>query len=174
MPGPLPTKNPRRRNAPTIPTTDLPAGGRKGKAPKCPVALGKAGAAWWSWAWSTPQACAWSVGDEYALGRRAQLEDDLAAIEIVDDLDIGSLVEEEYRELAKTVEAAMRKLKALVGGKMSIAREARELDDRYGLTAKGLAALRWVIVPEVEDEVGKAREKRERPKAVDAGAVAGS
>ena len=53
MPGPLPTDDKRRRNAPTIPTTKLPAAGRKGRVPKVPPAytLGDAGAAWWKWAW---------------------------------------------------------------------------------------------------------------------------
>jgi hypothetical protein len=108
MPGPLPSPNARRRNAPTIPTTDLPAEGRKGRAPACPYKLGKAGAAWWRWAWKLPQACGWSPGDLYVVARRARLEDD--------------------EQTSATL------------------REARELDDRLGLTPKGMGALRWRIV----------------------------
>jgi len=120
MPGPLPKAagQRRRRNAPTIPTTKLPAGGREGQPPKCPYQLGRAGRAWWTWAWHTPQAAAWSDGDLFALARRARLED---------DSEMG-------------VSARMR--------------EMRELDDRFGLTAKGMAALRWEIAA---DEVGARR-----------------
>lgn len=177
MPGPLPNPTRRRRNAPTIPTTNLPACGRQGMAPKSPVVLGKHGRAWWKWAWSTPQAAAWSVGDLYAIGRRAALEDDLAAIEVVESLDLVSLVGEDSCEVAQTVEDVLRKLKALVGGKLAICKEARELDDRFGLTPKALAALRWTIVPEVPDELEARRDAKppaRRAKAVDPDAVAGS
>lgn len=77
MPGPLPNPNRRRRNAPTIPTTVLPAEGREGPAPKIPpfVRLGKTGRAWWRWAWATPQAAAWAAGHEGVVARRAMLED---------------------------------------------------------------------------------------------------
>jgi len=113
MGGPLPNPNRRRRNAPTIPTTSLPAAGRKGAPPKPPrsIALGDAATAWWRWAWHTPQAAAWSKGDLYVTARRAQLEDAMAE-----------------------------------SAPASILREARELDDRLGLSPKGMAALRWVII----------------------------
>jgi len=80
MPGPLPNATRRRRNAPTIPTTVLPVGGRKGRAPKLPpfARLGDAGRAWWLWAWHTPQAAAWAPGHEGVVARRASLEDALA------------------------------------------------------------------------------------------------
>jgi hypothetical protein len=76
MPGPLPDPASRRRNAPTIPTTRLAASGRSDPAPACPYDLGEAGSAWWAWAWALPQALAWSVGDLYAVARRARLEDE--------------------------------------------------------------------------------------------------
>lgn len=175
--GPLPTKNPRRRNKPTIPTTELPARGRKGAAPKPPVPLGKRSGAWWKWAWSLPQAAGWSDGDLYALTRRALLEDDLEAIELVDGFNLGWLIgADDERQAVKQLEAVIGKLKALAGGKLGILREARELDNRFGLTAKGLADLRWKIVAEVEDEVAKkrnAKPARRRVEAVDASAVAG-
>lgn len=116
--GPLPDPNRRRTNAPTIPTTNLPASGRKGRLPKSPLELGDAGAAWWRWAWRLPQACGWSVGDLYAIARRAHLEDVLAEAE--------------------------------PGARLGTAREMRELDDRFGLTPKGMAALRWKIVADSE------------------------
>ena len=175
--GPLPTKNPRRRNAPTVPTTNLPARGRTAAVPKPPagVELGRAARAWWAWAWKTPQAAAWSAGDAYALARRARLEDDLEALELTDDFDLGELLMlDEDTDATRRLEEVIRKLKALAGGKMSVLREARELDDRFGLTARATAQLRWTIVPEVEDEVAKARTGRasRTVKAIDTSAVA--
>lgn len=150
MPGPLPDPNAQRRNKPTIPTTNLPAGGRKGAAPKCPHPLAAAGGSWWKWAWKTPQAAGWSKGDLYLVARRAQLEDDMATISEVESLDFGDLVETE--KLAE-VRRVVGMLAALVGGRLAIVREMREIDDRLGLTPKGMAALRWKIV---DDEEGKA------------------
>lgn len=143
MPGPLPNPERRRRNAPTIPTTDLPAGGRKGAAPKPPVGyeLGAEGAAWWAWAWKTPQAAGWSSGDLYVIARRAALEDDFAAIRAVDT----ELVLDPYED-DEVLKGLISRLKALAVGELQVAKEAREIDDRLGLTPKGMAALRWRIV----------------------------
>lgn len=160
MPGPLPDPNRRRRNAPTIPTTELPAGGRKGRKPKPPARLdlGDAALEWWRWAWSTPQAAAWDGGGfEEFLARRAALEDDLAALDTVAeriDSDDDYLLE------------LVRRLGALAGGRLALLREMRELDDRLGLTPKGMAALRWRVVEVTEetsaapDEVTKRRRER--------------
>lgn len=141
MPGPLPKPDARRRNQPTIPTTALPASGRQGEPPQPPYDLGAAGAAWWLWAWSTPQSCAWNTGDLYVTGRRAVLEDLVAA------------------------GGPLKEVSPLI-------REMRELDDRLGLTPKGLAQLRWKIVDEQAEaaEQAKARDElaaRRRVKAVD-------
>jgi hypothetical protein len=141
MPGPIPKPNARRRNAATIPTTSLPAGGRKGSAPKSPTPLAKAGRAWWSWAWKLPQACAWSGGDLSVIARRASLEDDLAALAAVEGLDFSALGED-----ARQVRSHVQHLAGLATGKLNVCREMRELDDRLGLTPKGRAALRWTIV----------------------------
>lgn len=74
----------------------LPVGGRKGKPPVSPYALGAAGDAWWKWAWGTPQATAWDAGALYTVARRARLEDDVAAM----DGDAGKLaLEKEMREI---------------------------------------------------------------------------
>lgn len=120
MPGPLskPDDQKRRRNAPTIPTTNLPASGRAGRIPVPPkhLVLGNSGNAWWKWAWHTPQAAAWGSGHEIMIARRAQLED---------------LWTDGVHTHSTT---------------MSIAREMREMDDRLGLTPKGMAAMRWRIV----------------------------
>lgn len=75
--GQLPHPNRRRTNPPTIPTTVLPATGRRGHSPKVPpfITLGKVGRAYWQWAWHTPQAAAWADGHEATVARRAELEE---------------------------------------------------------------------------------------------------
>ncbi|RDG37952.1 hypothetical protein [Streptomyces corynorhini] len=157
MPGPLPSEDRRRRNAPTIPTTKLPVSGRTEPAPRVPawVKLGKAGRAWWKWAWATPQACAWAPGHESMLARRAALEDDLAALATVDSLDATELLSALDDDEFRTVRDLVGRLAALATGRLAIFREMRELDDRLGLTPKGMAALRWTIVPDpVQQDAG--------------------
>lgn len=149
MPGPLPDPNRQRRNKPAIPTTNLPAGGRKGTTPKPPVGydFGRRAAAWWKWAWKTPQAAAWSAGDLYVIARRAQLEDEMDALLRVDSgLDLAELLEVEPKEQLDDLKRLIATLKALAGGSIAVKKEARELDDRLGLTPKGFAALRFKIV----------------------------
>ena len=145
MPGPLPQPTRRRRNAPTIPTTMLPAAGRTDPAPRLPgyVKLGKAGRAWWKWAWSTPQAAAWALGHEGVVARRASLEDDLDALARVDGFDFDGLIDDP--DAALTVKMIVQRLAGLAAGRLSLVREMRELDDRLGLTPKAMAALRWTI-----------------------------
>lgn len=156
MSGPLPKPagQRRRRNAPTIPTTELPAEGRKGPAPKCPKVLGKPGKAWWSWAWKLPQALGWSSGDLYALARRAELEDVLEvldagdqAFDLADYLDLDA----DLRAANQRLRSVIGTLRAQAGNRSSVVREMRELDDRFGLTPKGFAALRWRIVEKAEE-----------------------
>lgn len=156
MPGPLPQKTRRRTNEPTIPTTNLPLSGRQGSAPPVPswVDLGKSGSAWWKWAWSTPQAAAWgaNVGQESMIARRASLEDDLSSITEIHGLDLDHLGED---ATARHIRAVVANVATLVTGKLQILREMRELDDRLGLTPKGMAALRWVVVNDTPAETPK-------------------
>lgn len=153
---PLPDPNRRRRNVPTIPTTNLPRSGRPGPVPRPPKGydFGDVGKAWWRWAWRLPQACGWSPGDLYLVARRARLEDDIAARATVDRLDLVELldVDSDLIEVAEAVERAVRALAANASGKNLIEREMRELDDRLGLTPKGLAQLRWKIIDDVPDD----------------------
>lgn len=144
MRGPLPTNNARRRNAPVIPTTALPAGGREDPPPTLPPnhGLRRAGRAWWKWAWSTPQAAAWALGHESTVARRASLEDDLAALELVQGLDFEDFI---GAEQAAVVRSAVQRVAALATGRLQIVKEMRELDDRLGLTPKAMAQLRWTI-----------------------------
>lgn len=146
MPGPLPADDKRRRNAPTIPTTDLDADGPSWRPPPVPkwMQLGPAGTAWWKWAWKTPQACAWGRGSgfEPLVARRAQLEDDLAAIAAPEGLDLSEIAD---AETLRAVRQVVQSLAALVTGKLAIIKEMRELEDRLGLSPKGMAQLRWKV-----------------------------
>ena len=160
--GPLPTGNARRRNAPTIPTTNLPAAGYTGEIPDCPYDLAAAGTAWWNWAWRTPQAAAWDPGSLYSLARRAQLEDDVARLGFGEDvLDLSDLLAGVDPEAINRVEFALNMLKRSATGTLAIEKVMADLDDKFGLTAKGLAALRWTIVPDAAD-AAPAKPKRQR------------
>ena len=138
-PLPKPADQRRRRNAPTIPTTSLPAAGRKGAAPKVPsgYVLGAAGRAWWKWAWALPHAAAWSDGELYVVARRAVLEDELSLLSrSPGSFDLSDLDAQDLLAYART----------LLGADDKVKREIRELEDRLGLNPKAFAALRWSIV----------------------------
>lgn len=140
--GPLPNPQRRRTNPPTIATTPLPIAGRAGASPACPLVLGSAGTAWWEWAWHTPQATAWTPGDLYAIARRAALEDDLDALDRVTGLDVGAVAD---AATATEVARIVSRIAALATGRVTLYREARELDKVLGLTPKAMADLRWSI-----------------------------
>lgn len=156
MPGPLPDPNRRRRNTPTIPSTTLSASGPSTPPPDVPkwVTLQKAGSKWWKWAWRTPQACGWgtNVGFESMVARRAMLEDSLYALEQAntDVVDMSELLD--LLEQGESIRWLFQRLVAMTTGHLAIMKEMRELDDRLGLTPKGLAALRWVIVEDTSAE----------------------
>lgn len=160
MTGPLPNPQRRRRNKPTIPTTELDAAGRDEELiPDVPpdYDLAEPGRNWWVWAWTTPQACGWSDGDLYTVARRAALEDDMVLMREFDPSDLG-LDEIMDVESAYELKRVLGRLKSLAIDELRISKEARELDDRLGLTPKGLAALRWKIVdnsPQQGESSGK-------------------
>lgn len=154
MSGPLPQADKRRRNAPTIPTSVLPASGRTADAPGVPVGyeFGREASAWWAWAWKTPQAAAWNDGDAYVVARRATLEDDLAALIRVEGLD---LFEAADAETARELQSLVSRIASLATGRVALMRECRELDDRLGLTPKGMRALRLSIADDGKAPTGK-------------------
>lgn len=94
-----------------------------------------------------PQAAAWSDGDAYVTARRASLEDDLDALERVAGIDLNEVIESATLSEAKAV---IGRIAALATGRLALMKEARELDDRLGLTPKSMAALRWTIVGDTE------------------------
>ncbi len=161
MPGPLPDPNARRRNK-RKPGTPLPLDGPLDDPPKCPYPLGKAGKKWWKWAWKLPQAVAWDDGTVYFVARRAQLEDDLVALDDGGDLAvvfdellgdaIGEADDKERNKLLTSLGQTIGRLKALAGGRITIVKEMRELDNRLGLNPKAMADLRWTLEEPKEDE----------------------
>jgi hypothetical protein len=171
--GPLPDPTSIRRNKPTVPTTNLPAGGRQDPPPSVPAGyeFSAAAAAWWEWAWSTPQAAAWDDGAIYVVARRAQLEGDLAAL--------GSPVAETAATLADLlgVDADDSKgrirevcdifagLKRAAGNEVSLMREMRELDGKLGLTPESLARLRWTIVSGDDEQAAAPPQMAKRGKS---------
>jgi hypothetical protein len=150
--GPLPEANSRRRNPPTIKATTLPAEGRRGEPPEPPYRLGEAGRAWWEWAWRLPQAAAWDDGSTYFVARRARLEDDLAAIDRTDDLELDDLLAGADKEAVERVQYALGALVRVASGSTTLMREMRELENRLGLNPKAMADLRWTISEPVEPD----------------------
>jgi hypothetical protein len=74
MPGPLPTENPRRRNALTLPTDSLPLTGRVGDIPDPIEDLKPLERQYYVWAWSTPAAAAWHDSDAEIVAEWARLK----------------------------------------------------------------------------------------------------
>jgi hypothetical protein len=151
--GPLPNKDSRRRNKPTIPTTKLPVSGRKGRPPALPKAynLRKPGTEWWKWFWSTPQAMAVDKGALYVIARRAQLEDDLDLMDRgFEAKELAELLGIDENDQIRELEFVVGRLGAMAGGRNPILKEMRELDKVLGLTPKAMADLRWEIVADEE------------------------
>jgi hypothetical protein len=165
VPGPLPDANARRRNK-RKPGTPLPLDGPLGAIPKCPYDLARPGKKWWKWAWKLPQATAWDDGAIYFVARRAQLEDELVALDESEDLVerihdsmlriLESEDPEDVPERLNYLGLLMAKLKALAGGRVTLLKEMREMDNKLGLNPKAFADLRWTLeVPDEEPAAGK-------------------
>lgn len=166
MPGPLPNAQKRRRNQPATATRSLPAQGRTDPPPECPYDLGAAGAKWWAWAWKLPQATRWDAGSLYFVGRRAQLEDDMAALEFDVDIAPDDLFADGDFEARRCVEWALSTLRRVAGNRTTLAKEVRELDNRLGLNPKALAELRWAIDESEPSPGGKSSSEVRKLRAV--------
>lgn len=203
--GPAPKKpgTARRRNA-TLPMTQLPAGGRKGRTPKWPLPQDHKAAA----------AIA-SLRDQHdELEQRIQRGDpdvkasDLARLSrLAERIDALTAEKEQaeqleiqlWRELWKTPQAVAwerlrwtREVAQYVRwkaraecGDLDAAKEARQLADRLGLNPLAMLRLRWEISIDQVAEQREARQEqtpaaarqeqaRTRLQVVDPGAVAGS
>ncbi len=144
MPGPPPNPNRRRRNVgPQL--LELPSEGRKGAAPRWPLAAPPAPVEKriWSDLWHLPQAVMW---DRFGYTR---------------------VVARYVRTLAAAEETLAR----------DVMSEARQLEDKLGLTPKAMKDLMWKVA---DDELDEARRDHpaaagaRRLKAVDPSAVAGT
>lgn len=76
MPGPLPKpeEERRRRNAPTVPTTELPVAGYSGPVPDPVEELDELERRYYEWAWTTPAAAAWHVAEAEIVAEWARLK----------------------------------------------------------------------------------------------------
>lgn len=105
--------------------------------PECPYDLAEAGAAWWSWAWSTPQAKTWDGGALYTVARRALLEDSRWSLEVADDERLlEKLLAGADSKAVRSVADALTRLAASASGAASLSREMRELETQLGLGPK--------------------------------------
>lgn len=125
MPGPPPSRNPRRRNA-RPDWRVLPAAGRDGRAPRWPLPPvdeekenAKRRGALWRQLWATPQAVAWE-----ALG--------------------WTRIVARYTQLVLEAEQP--------GASTGLLAEVRQLEDRIGLTPMSMKRLQWEVGPVLVDE----------------------
>lgn len=116
---------------------------KRRRAPTCPYALGDAGTAWWRWAWKTKQSVSWiDDGGLYAAARRAQLEDERAALHLADDHDLlAQLLAGAQPDAIARVRYALGRLAAAATGSTGMSREMRELETQLGLGPKALRGL---------------------------------
>lgn len=133
-------------------TVTLPPAGRTGRPPKCPLDLAQPGTAWWRWAWRTPQATRWDKGALFAVARRAELEDVVAAMGFEGTLNLGDVLAGAEPQAIARVHDALELLRREATGALSVKREMRALDKALGLNPEGMAALGWVIAVEQATE----------------------
>jgi hypothetical protein len=133
---------------------------------RCPYELGAAGTAWWKWAWKTPQAEGWDDGSLYTVARRAQLEDERAAIEVADEDDlIATLLEGAEPEAIRRVQYALQRLSASATGSATLSREMRELEKQLGLGPRAAKELGVGKSPPKQPQKNRLDEIADRRKA---------
>ena len=146
-PIPKPADQRRNRNTPLANTQKLPAGGRRGRAPRWP---GPGGAdtnvrRLWRELWASPPAVMWErFGWTRVVARYVLL---LLRVE---------------RLLLESDDAPV-----------SLLAEVRQLEDRLGLSPQAMLRMRWEVADD-EPERLVSGSSRSRLRAVDPGAVAGS
>ena len=125
MPGPLPKPDEqrRRRNAPTIPTTNLPVSGYRGPIPEPSEELGDDLSAKYEELWRSPMGAAWHESDADVVVELVRLRRATSKL-----LDRGEFPP------------------GHVTGRIGA------IEDRLGLTPKARAGLRWRIVDDPPDE----------------------
>jgi hypothetical protein len=138
--------------------------------PVCPYSLGEAGAAWWAWAWETPQAPKWDAGALYTVARRATLEDVISTLEGVEAFDLESFMAQDPVEAVRQLKWMLETLKAAAGGVLAVSREMRELEAQLGFGAKSMAGLGWK--PDEKPKGSKVDELRARRTKKAGGATA--
>lgn len=112
--------------------------------PNCPYDLGPAGSTWWRWAWKTDQSQRWDTGATYTAARRAQLEDERAALHLADNHGLlADLLQGAEPDAIASVTYALGRLAASATGSTGMSREMRELESQLGLNPKAVAALKW-------------------------------
>jgi hypothetical protein len=169
-PTPKPAGQRARRNA-TVAMTRLPAGGRKGRAPKWPLIDDVRKAALLEVAEGTVARLREELRDpELYEAARVSRERKLQATEVevvvlTRQLEVQRGLEKQlWREVWTTPQAVAwdrigwnREVAQYVRwkvlaelGDMDAAKEARQLSDRIGLTPQALLRLRWEIVPDEE------------------------
>lgn len=128
--------------------------------PGCPYELGEAGAAWWAWAWESPQAARWDAGVTYTVARRARLEDDLAALGMVEEFDVESFMADDPVEATRRLKWMLEALKGSASGLVALSAAMDRLDAQLGFGAKSMHGLGWK--PDEKPAVSKLDELRAR------------
>lgn len=95
----------------------------------------------------------------------------MSALAEVEGLDLVAVADAESDTDAKNM---IRRVASMATGRLQIMKHMLDLDDRLGLTPKGMAALRWTIVADEPKKPEAQRSNVRRLKAVDPRAVAGA
>lgn len=124
----------RRRNTGQSEWQQLPAEGRRGKAPepRTDRVLGEIAKQYWETLWSSPMAVTFTDADIQPLTRLAVLVDDRARAESADGL---LEIVEDYH--GNEVE--------VIVGRFAADGEIRQLEDRYGISPLARRRLQWEV-----------------------------
>lgn len=129
MPGPAPTRNPRRGQRGRPDWRQLPAGGRTGRVPRWPLPPVEDPrlAPLWRQLWATPQAVAW---------------EELGWIRTV----------ARYAVLVLAAEDEVLNPSGERGPNATLLGEVRQMEDRLGLTPMSMRRLLWEVVEPAQEQ----------------------